>query len=132
MQYRKRNRFLGICAVLLCCSIGAYLILSNLRDNIVYFYPPSEVSQMDVAHMTKLRLGGIVKPDSVRSLGQKKIEFVITDHTQDIKVYFKGDLPALFREGQGIIAEGTLSLAQEFNATSLLTKHDETYKPPSK
>jgi len=130
MQVRKRNRLIGIISMLAVCSLGVYIILSNLNDNIVFFYPPSEIAKIR-SKTGKVRVGGLVKKDSIIKLSDKKILFTITDHLADLQVEYQGILPALFRENQGIVAEGILILnTTTFKASKLLTKHDENYMPP--
>ncbi|HJK86702.1 MAG TPA: cytochrome c maturation protein CcmE [Candidatus Megaira endosymbiont of Nemacystus decipiens] len=130
MQQQKRNRLIIILSVLLCFSVGTYLVLSNLRDSIIYFYPPSEIPLLK--NQQKFRIGGLVKQGSIKELEEGKIEFTITDNVKEIIVNFNGQIPALFREEQGIIAEGRLVSPEKFAAERLLTKHDENYKPPIK
>ena len=116
--------------MLAVCSLGVYIILSNLNDNIVFFYPPSEIAKIR-SKAGKVRVGGLVKKDSIIKLSDKKILFTITDHLADLQVEYQGILPALFRENQGIVAEGALILnTTTFKASKLLTKHDENYMPP--
>ena len=110
------------------CSIGVYIILSNLNDNIVFFYPPSEISK--IKKNSKVRVGGIVKNGSITREEDNKIRFIITDYSEELEIIYQGILPALFREGQGIVAEGTLQPARSFLAKKLLAKHDENYMPP--
>ena len=110
------------------CSIGVYIILSSLNDNIVFFYPPSEISK--IKENTKVRVGGIVKNGSITRETDNKIRFIITDYSEELEIIYQGILPALFREGQGIVAEGTLQPARSFLAIKLLAKHDENYMPP--
>lgn len=130
MQQQKRNRLIIILSVLLCFSVGTYLVLSNLRDSIIYFYPPSEIPLLK--NQQKIRIGGLVKQGSIKEMEEGRIEFTITDNVKEIIVNFNGQIPALFREKQGIIAEGRLVSPEKFAAERLLTKHDENYKPPIK
>lgn len=116
-------------AMLLVCASGVYFILSSLNDNIVFFHPPSEIDKIQANH-SKVRVGGLVKVGSIEKHDNGKIEFTITDHIADLKIEYKGVLPALFREKQGIVAEGKLVTSDLFKATKLLAKHDENYTPP--
>lgn len=129
MRIRKKHRLFGVVAMLAICTLGIYIILRNLNDNIVFFYPPSEISTI---HLTKnkVRVGGIVKNNSIVKISEKTISFAITDHIADLQIEYSGALPALFREEQGIVAEGKLDKNNIFQATKLLTKHDENYQPP--
>lgn len=111
------------------CSIGVYFILSNLNDNIVFFYPPSEISKIE-NNRGKVRVGGIVKNGSITRETDNKIRFIITDYSEELEIIYQGILPALFREGQGIVAEGNFKLPKSFLAIKLLAKHDENYMPP--
>lgn len=110
------------------CTLGAYIILSSLSDNIVFFHPPSEIEK--IQPNTKARVGGLVKEGSIIRVSDTKILFTITDHKADLQIEYDGLLPVLFREGQGIIAEGNLQSKELFIASKLLAKHDENYKPP--
>lgn len=126
---KKKNRFLSILLLLGICSLGVYIILSNLTDNIVFFYPPSEIDKIKDTKK-KARVGGLVKHGSIKHIEDKKLLFTITDFSQEIEIEYSGVLPALFREGQGIVAEGVLSSPKLFIASRLLAKHDEKYMPP--
>jgi len=110
-------------------AFAAALALYALSDSIVFFYGPSEALQKNPAAGTRLRIGGLVKPGSlVKSEGQNAA-FVITDNIHDVAVAYQGLLPDLFREGQGVVAEGVLEEAGKFRADSVLAKHDERYMP---
>lgn len=115
--------------MLLVCASGIYFILSSLNDNIVFFHPPSEIDKIQPNH-SKVRVGGLVKIGSIIKQDDGKITFTITDHIADLKIEYKGVLPALFREKQGIVAEGKLVTPSLFKANKLLAKHDENYTPP--
>lgn len=130
MFHKTKNKIINIAIIFCCISLGAYIVLYNLNDNIIYFYPPSELYKIKNTH-NKIRVGGIVKANSVQSSANQNINFVLTDNKKDIKIFYQGMLPALFREGQGVVAEGQLLSENEFIASSLLTKHDENYKPPA-
>ena len=128
MQKKIKNRLISFLAILASSALGLYFILSSLNDNIVFFYPPSEISKIKSPN-SKVRVGGIVKPGSIAT-SIDKTSFIITDHISDLKVEYAGPLPALFREDQGIVAEGKLTSLELFSASKLLTKHDENYRPP--
>lgn len=102
------------------------MILYNLEDNITFFYPPSKVNEVKLDQ--EFRIGGLVKVGSIKKISADKIEFIITDHIQDQKIFYHGALPALFRENQGVVAVGKIS-GNIFIAKDLLTKHDENYYP---
>jgi cytochrome c-type biogenesis protein CcmE len=129
VQIKTRNRLTTILIIFSLCIAGVYFILSNLSDNIVFFHPPSEIDKIQ-SNSHKVRVGGVVKENSIIRLKGNKISFVITDHIADLKIEFTGLLPALFREKQGIVAEGRLVDKQLFIAEKLLAKHDENYTPP--
>ena len=129
MQIKTRNRFTFILTVLLICACGVYFILSSLNDNIVFFYPPSDIDQLQ-SNQTKVRVGGLVKTGSVVKQNTGQIMFTLSDNIADLKIKYRGVLPALFREKQGIVAEGKLINRTLFKANKLLAKHDENYTPP--
>jgi cytochrome c-type biogenesis protein CcmE len=109
---------------------GVCIVLSNLTDNIIFFYPPSDLSTISTSGDNKIRVGGMVEDSSVRYT-DSGIEFYLTDYKKNVKVLFSGMLPALFREGQGIVAEGVFDAKKNiFLASQLLAKHDENYMPP--
>jgi cytochrome c-type biogenesis protein CcmE len=110
-------------------AIAAALVLSALKDSIVFFNSPTDVVEKQVASGTRIRLGGLVKPGSVRRGEALAVRFEVTDGKSAIAVDYQGILPDLFREGQGVIAEGTLQPGGAFKADSVLAKHDETYMP---
>ena len=116
--------------MLIISAAGVYLILSNLNDNIVFFYPPSEISKIS-SNTEKVRVGGLVKEGSIiNSPDSGKTIFTITNHIAELEIEYNGILPALFREKQGIVAEGKLVANNLFKASKLLAKHDENYRPP--
>tara|TARA_B110000503_G_scaffold17865_1_gene26122 strand:+ start:3712 stop:4128 length:417 start_codon:yes stop_codon:yes gene_type:complete len=129
MQNKKRNRLFGIIAMLSVCSLGIYIILSNLNDNIVFFYPPSELSKIK-SNTEKVRVGGFVKEGSIELSSDGKVIFIITDYIAELQIEYHDILPALFREKQGVVAEGLLLSKNLFKASKLLAKHDENYRPP--
>ena len=103
------------------------LVLGALRDNIVFFYTPSEISQSKLTSGQSLRLGGLVKDGSVEIEGMQSV-FIVTDGTVDITVKYDNALPSLFREGQGVVTEGQIENGV-FIAQNVLAKHDENYMP---
>ncbi|MBY0406267.1 MAG: cytochrome c maturation protein CcmE [Rickettsiales bacterium] len=116
-------------AVSMVFLAGAVLFtLQAFRDNIVFFYSPSDVISKKPEAGRAMRLGGLVKDGSVDKTGER-VRFVVTDGAEDIVVVYTGLLPNLFREGQGVVAQGALSAQGEFVATQILAKHDETYMP---
>jgi cytochrome c-type biogenesis protein CcmE len=126
---RKKRRLVLISSALavLCLALG--LVLVALRDNIVFFYGPSELAQKAPHEGQRLRIGGLVKQGSLLHEGENTVRFAVTDTKQEVEVTYTGLLPDLFREGQGVVAEGTLGVDKIFHADSILAKHDERYMP---
>jgi cytochrome c-type biogenesis protein CcmE len=126
----RRSRRLALIAVALAVvGAAAAIALYALRDNIVFFYSPSEIAEKAVEPGARLRVGGLVKAGTlVKSPGQT-VAFVVTDGAHDLKVAYQGLLPDLFREGQGVVAEGVLETPGELRAETILAKHDERYMP---
>lgn len=109
------------------CALGIYIILYNLKDNIVFFYSPSEVLQKNLSSSQIIRVGGLVKTNSVVK-NNSLTEFIITDNNNDLKIRTEVTLPPIFREGQGVVAQGYFH-DDLFFATEVLAKHDEKYAP---
>lgn len=128
---KKQRRRLGlVVAVMLASAAAVGLSLTALKDNIRYFYSPSDISVAHVGTGTAIRIGGLVTPGSMRRGDGANVQFGITDGTKSIQVAYRGVLPGLFREGQGVVATGALDSAGVFRASELLAKHDEKYMPP--
>ena len=131
---KRRKRATLLIILISITAVSIYLILWALRDNIVFFYSPTEIFQKvrsgEINDQSFLRLGGMVKESSVLRSTDGSIVFTITDFRSDIRVYYLGIVPDLFREGQGVIAEGRIKENFLFNASSILAKHDENYMPP--
>ncbi len=126
---RKQKRFLGIGVIGAVIGLAILLVSIALRDEIVFFYDPTEVvSGTKVLPGQNFRIGGLVQDGSVVKQ-DTKISFVVTDGENSIPVSFEGILPDLFREGQGVIAEGAMDTQGRFIAQSILAKHDENYIP---
>jgi cytochrome c-type biogenesis protein CcmE len=126
---RKQRRLVLIGSALAVLGVAVGLVLVALRDSIVFFHPPSEVAEKGVKPGVRFRLGGLVKQGSVVRGAAQSVRFVVTDGRTDMPVTYVGALPDLFREGQGVVAEGVLQTGGEFRADSVLAKHDETYMP---
>jgi cytochrome c-type biogenesis protein CcmE len=126
---RKQKRAALILAGVAVLGIAAGLVLYALSDAIVFFYTPSELSQKNVAPGQRFRLGGLVENGSLMKGEGMTVKFVVTDKIKAIAVDYKGQLPDLFREGQGVVAEGSLDGSGRFVADTVLAKHDETYMP---
>jgi len=125
---RKQKRLAVIAGLAVVVALATTLVLVALRDQIVFFYSPSDVVAREVAAGTPMRLGGLVKDGSWSRDGQDN-SFVVTDGAQDIAARYTGILPDLFREGQGVVAEGSMGPDGTFIATNVLAKHDENYIP---
>jgi len=107
------------------------LILYNTRENVSYFYTPSEINKSDMIINKIIRIGGFVENDSFKKISSSSFKFRITDEKASIIVTFNGILPDLFREGQGAVIEGFFSNDDVFEATNVFAKHDENYMPAS-
>jgi cytochrome c-type biogenesis protein CcmE len=127
---RKQRRaiLIGTCLGVLALAVG--LVLMALRDSIVFFYTPSEVAEKHLDTGQRFRLGGLVENGSLKRGEGTTISFVVTDKRATLPVTYTGVLPDLFREGQGVVAEGMLTFEGVFHADSVLAKHDEKYMPP--
>tara|TARA_Y100000768_G_C23935219_1_gene662209 strand:+ start:234 stop:623 length:390 start_codon:yes stop_codon:yes gene_type:complete len=112
-------------------SFAALLILYNTKENVSYFYTPSELISADIKKDKKVRIGGFVENDSFIKLTANSFEFKITDDENSILVHYNGILPDLFREGQGAVIEGSFKNKDLFKATTVFAKHDENYIPSS-
>ncbi len=126
---RKQKRITIILSGPAILGVAAGLILYALNDSIVFFYTPSEVAQKHIEPGTRIRLGGLVEKGSLVKGQDGNVAFVVTDMTATMKVSFKGLLPDLFREGQGVVAEGAPAADGSFTADAVLAKHDEKYMP---
>ncbi len=123
----KRLTFVAVAMVLLAGAVG--LMLLAFEENIVFFYSPTDMVEQKPGPERRLRLGGLVENGSVEKAGDAVTKFRITDTVQNIPVSFKGILPDLFREGQGVVVQGHL-IDGLFRADEVLAKHDENYMPP--
>ena len=126
---RKKQRMTMIAGGLVVLGIAATIIGVSLRDTIVFFYTPTEVTQKNISPATRFRLGGLVEKGSVIRGEGTTVSFTITDNDKTVKVRYTGNLPDLFREGQGVVTEGKLDRAGTFIADNVLAKHDENYMP---
>ena len=130
MYGRKvKLRFFFITAIILSLILSVFLILKSLEENVVYFKSPSDIKQTGKIENNKIRIGGMVKQDSVE-IKSNKVNFIITDFKSEINVTYSGAVPNLFSEGKGVVAEGYLKDKRFFEATKILAKHDENYMPP--
>jgi cytochrome c-type biogenesis protein CcmE len=127
----RKKRILMVCAILVGISISVILILTAFEKNLMYFYSPTEIINGDAPKTRSFRIGGLVVTDSViRNSDDLKVSFILTDTINEVKVVYEGILPDLFREGQGIVANGKLQSDNIFIAEQVLAKHDENYMPP--
>jgi cytochrome c-type biogenesis protein CcmE len=125
---QRRGILIGTCLTVLAVAVG--LVLFAMRDSIVFFYSPSDVAAMAIGPGTRFRLGGLVETGSVVRSEGTTVRFTVTDRTKTLPVIYTGVLPDLFREGQGVVAEGMLEPGGVFRADYVLAKHDENYMPP--
>jgi len=126
---RKQKRLSIILAGLAVLGIAMGLVLYALGDAIVFFYTPSEIAEKGVKPGQRIRLGGLVEQGSVKKGEGTGVSFVVTDTIKALPVTYSGQLPDLFREGQGVVAEGKLDAGGTFIADTVLAKHDENYMP---
>ena len=124
----KRKRLWLLLGSLGVLGAAVALVLSALSDNLVFFYSPTQVAEKHPGPERRLRIGGLVEQGSVKKDGQE-VRFTVTDLQKTVPVVYRGLLPDLFREGQGVIAEGTLGADGTFAAREVLAKHDENYMP---
>jgi cytochrome c-type biogenesis protein CcmE len=127
---RKQRRAAFIALSVGILSAAVFLVAVALRDTIVFFHTPKDVAEKQIPAGKRIRLGGLVAEDSVKRGAGTSVEFAITDTVKTIEVSYTGLLPDLFREGQGVVAEGKLDDAGRFLADTVLAKHDENYMPP--
>ncbi len=127
---RKQRRGVLIGLAVGVLSLAAVLVLFAFRESIVFFHTPSDVTEGKVTAGQRFRLGGLVASESVKRGDGAKVSFTVTDTIKSVPVTYEGVLPDLFREGQGVVAEGKLGPDGTFVADSVLAKHDENYMPP--
>ena len=133
----KTQRLLKVSSLLIIFLIGCSILFYNLKNNLVFFFSPSEILEKEISSTENVRLGGMVKKGSVKKkeieIELKKVQetvFTVTDFEKEISVYYIGILPDLFSEGQGVVVEGNLINKNRFKAKVVLAKHDENYMPP--
>jgi len=126
---RKRRRLYVVLGGLALLAVVSALVLSAISDNLVFFYSPSDLQTKNIPEGRSIRIGGLVEAGSVkREADGRTLDFRVTDGNSAVAVVYKGDVPDLFREGQGVVAEGKLDHGT-FRAASVLAKHDENYMP---
>ena len=127
----RTRRACGVAAGLVTLGGAAALVLNAFSSNVMFFVTPSQLAAHSMAHTVRLRVGGLVEHGSVqRDASGLIVRFMITDTAREIPVVYRGVLPDLFREGKGVVAQGTLSPDGVFVADQILAKHDENYMPP--
>jgi cytochrome c-type biogenesis protein CcmE len=126
---RKQRRLILIGSSLGVLAFAVALILSSLRDSIVFFNSPTDIAEHKAAPGKRVRLGGMVKMGSLERGDNMQVRFEVTDGNKDIPVDYRGIVPDLFREGQGVVAEGHIDAGGTFKADTVLAKHDENYMP---
>lgn len=126
---RKQTRLAVLLISLAFAGAAVGLVLYAIRDTMVFFFTPSEVADKNIASGTRIRLGGLVQQGSFLKSGGTEVSFTVTDGAGVMKVRYNGQLPDLFREGQGVVAEGAQGADGVFVADTVLAKHDENYMP---
>ena len=126
---KVKLRIFFVLLILVVLSLSVFLILKSLEDNVVYFKSPTEIKTLGEIEKNKIRIGGMVKKNSI-FVEEKKLKFIVTDFKNEINVTYSGVIPNLFAEGKGVVAEGYLKDRNVFLATKILAKHDENYMPP--
>ena len=130
-MYGKKVKFRAFFILLIFISVilATFLIIKALEENVVYFKSPTEIKKLSELENKKIRVGGMVKKNSIKT-NDTEINFIITDFKNELIVSFKGSVPNLFEEGKGVVAEGFLKDRSYLKATKILAKHDENYMPP--
>ena len=130
MYGRKvKLRFFFVITILITLVLSTFFILKSLEENVVYFQSPSEIKNFTELEKKKIRIGGMVKKDSIL-IDSKEMKFIVTDFKNELIVSYKGVVPNLFSEEKGVVAEGKLKDKKFFVADRILAKHDENYMPP--
>jgi cytochrome c-type biogenesis protein CcmE len=125
----RHKRALVIVGGLVALGAATALVLTAFQDNLVFFFTPSQVAAKEAPQGRLFRIGGMVEKGSVKRDGVE-VRFVVTDTAMTIPLVYRGSLPDLFREGKGVVAQGTLDADGVFTAREVLAKHDENYMPP--
>ena len=130
-MYGKKVKLRAFFILLIFLSLGLtiFLVFKALEENVVYFKSPTEVKNLAELENKKIRVGGMVKKNSIKT-NDSEINFIITDFKNELVVSFKGSVPNLFEEGKGVVAEGFLKDRSYLKAVKILAKHDENYMPP--
>lgn len=125
----KHQRLIFISVSMLCLCVSVVITMRAFRDNLVYFYSPSDLQTKTISQGRVIRVGGLVESGSIVRSNDDSMVFDVGDGNAKVRVHFKGIAPNLFREGQGVVAEGVLEQDGVFKARSILAKHDEQYMP---
>ena len=126
---KVKLRILFLFLVIVSVILSVYLVLKSLEENVVYFLSPTEIKNLTVINQKRIRIGGMVKDQSI-IIKSDKINFIVTDLKNEINVSYSGSVPNLFAEGKGVVAEGFLNDRNYLKAKKILAKHDENYMPP--
>ena len=127
----RHRRFAWIAAGVAVLGVAVALVLNAFQSNLVFFFTPTQVAQKEAPQGRPFRIGGLVESGSVRRIPNSvDVTFVVTDTAQRVPVTYSGLLPDLFKEGKGVVAQGSLGPDGTFRATEVLAKHDENYMPP--
>ncbi|MBK9114988.1 MAG: cytochrome c maturation protein CcmE [Betaproteobacteria bacterium] len=127
----RHRRFAWIAAGVAVLGVAVALVLNAFQSNLVFFFTPTQVAQKEAPQGRPFRIGGLVEDGSVKRIPNSvEVTFVVTDTAQRVPVVYSGLLPDLFKEGKGVVAQGSLGPDGTFRATEVLAKHDENYMPP--
>ena len=130
MYGRKvKLRFFFVLLILVTLVLSVFLLIKSLEENVIFFKSPTEIKTLSEINKKKIRVGGMVKKDSITIIS-KEVKFIVTDFKNEINVVYSGVVPNLFAEEKGVVAEGYLKDKNFFLATKILAKHDENYMPP--
>ena len=130
MYGRKvKLRFFFVLLILVTLALSVFLLIKSLEENVIFFKSPTEIKTLSEINKKKIRIGGMVKKDSITIISNE-IKFIVTDFKNEINVVYSGVVPNLFAEEKGVVAEGYLKDRNFFLATKILAKHDENYMPP--
>jgi cytochrome c-type biogenesis protein CcmE len=126
----KQKRLVFVAGIFFISIISLIFILTNFQNNIVFFFSPSEIDKIRSSHAS-VRVGGMIKKDSIKKIDALSTEFIITDYQNELTINYRGILPDLFRDEQGVVAKGKINITEnKFYSSELLVKHDENYMPP--
>jgi len=131
MTPKRKRRLLAVLLIVVGVALSAALVLSAFKRNLMFFYSPTQIAEGKAPHNVMIRIGGLVAKHSVRHASHGlTVHFAITDRAHQVPVVYTGVLPDLFREGQGVVVQGTVGPTGVFAADTVLAKHDSKYMPP--